>query len=426
MPLLYLDCQYGISGDMTLAALIDAGADCDYITRSLRSLPIDAFVLGVTPVDQQGIQAKMLRLFFPLDDHNSRAGANAPMASRAAPAGPSALHHHHHGPERKAAAILAMIAASELPERVRRRAGAVFSALARAEGKIHGVAPQEVRFHEVGAMDSIIDILGVCLALENLDIETIIASPVATGQGKQRMAHGCYPIPAPATAELLTGIPLADFPVEGELTTPTGAAFLSALVSEFRALPAVTIGAIGYGAGKRRFSHPNILRVFVCAARGLEPERETVATLQCEVDDISGENLGYVMQELFDQRALDVYYTPVYMKKNRPGTLITVLCRPEDTAMLEEILLVETPTFGVRRSLHSRLALRRRSETVPTPYGDIAVKIGYRGERIYQISPEYEHVRRAAKNGNVPYDLVWGAARQSVQSLWASAWRKMK
>ncbi|WP_213992735.1 nickel pincer cofactor biosynthesis protein LarC [Sodalis sp. dw_96] len=405
MPLLYLDCQYGIAGDMALSALIDAGADINYVISHLNGLPVDPFVLGVSTVNQHGIQAKTLQLFFPLAD-----------------TGPTPLsapgRHLHH---RRASAILAMIESSSLPLRVKQRATAVFSALARAEGKIHGIPPDEVHFHEVGAMDSIIDIIGVCLALESLDIDRIIASPVAVGGGKKQMAHGCYPIPAPATAELLLGIPLADFPVEGELTTPTGAAFINALVHEFRALPAVTLSAIGYGAGKKRFSHPNILRVMVCESAESRPERETVVTLQCEMDDISGENLGYVMERLFEQQALDVYYTPVYMKKNRPGTLVTVLCRPEDSAMLEEILLLETSTFGVRQTRHSRLILQRRIEYVTTPYGDIAVKIGFRGQRVYHTAPEYEQVRLAAKNHRVPFDLVWGTVRQSANADWAAA-----
>ncbi|TCL04322.1 hypothetical protein EZJ58_2435 [Sodalis ligni] len=405
MPLLYLDCQYGIAGDMMLCALVGAGADLDYVIRHLNSLPVDPFVLGVSPVNQHGIEAKTLQLFFPLAD-----AGPAPLAA-------PARHLHH----RRAAAILSMIESSSLPPRVKQRAAAVFSVLARAEGKIHGIPPGEVHFHEVGAMDSIIDIIGVCLALESLDIDRIIASPVAVGGGKKQMAHGCYPIPAPATAELLLGIPLADFPVEGELTTPTGAAFLNALAAEFRGLPAVTVRAIGYGAGKKRFSHPNILRVMVCESANSRPERETVLTLQCEVDDISGENLGYVMERLFEQQALDVYYTPVYMKKNRPGTLVTVLCRPEDSAALEEILLLETSTFGVRQTRHSRLILQRRMEQVATPYGDIAVKIGFRGRRVYHIAPEYEQVRQAAKNHRVPFDQVWDAVRQSANADWADA-----
>lgn len=465
MPLLYLDCQYGIAGDMLLSALIDAGAEPAYITGHLRQLPVDPFVLGVAPVNQHGIQAKTLQLFFPrpaddagnaddagaagtlgvVDDAGAIGDMNDADAAGTADAAdnhvgpgrdamaaaidpaifarrrtvPLALHARHPG-HRRAAAILSMIDGSALPPRVKQRSRAVFDALARAEGKIHGIDPAEVHFHEVGAMDSIIDIIGVCLALESLDIDRIIASPVAVGSGKKQMAHGCYPIPAPATAELLLGIPLADFPVEGELTTPTGAAFLKSLAGEYRTLPAVTVGAIGYGAGKKRFDHPNVLRVMICDTPDNGPERETVVTLQCEVDDISGENLGYVMERLFEQQALDVYYTPVYMKKNRPGTLITALCRPEQAAALEEILLLETSTFGVRQTVHSRRVLQRRMERIATAYGDIAVKIGYRGDRIYQISPEYEQVRRAALEHHVPYDLVWEAVRHAVHARRAS------
>lgn len=237
MKALYFDCFSGISGDMALASLIDLGADLSYIEEHLKQLPVDPFEIRVETVMKRGIAAKKLRLYIKGD-------------------------HQHHG-HRRAAEIFDMIDKSELPPRVKRRSRAIFHVIALAEGKIHGIDPGDVHFHEVGAMDSILDIIGVCLALENLDIGEILASPVPTGYGKVRMAHGMYPIPAPATAELLTGIPLADLTVEGELITPTGAGILKALVNEFGPLRSLTMERIGYGAGERDFDHPNVLRAIL-------------------------------------------------------------------------------------------------------------------------------------------------------------------
>ncbi|WP_408009290.1 nickel pincer cofactor biosynthesis protein LarC [Pseudalkalibacillus sp. A8] len=415
MKCLYLDCQSGISGDMTLTALVDLGADIQYITEELQNLPIDDFKLGVRQVDKKGIASKelMLELFNPSGGHHHHA------------------HEHHHGHEhghdehhhehRKAATILEMIEHSDLPVRVKERSKAVFEVIAQAEGKIHGMDPADVHFHEVGAMDSIIDVIGVCLALDNLNIGRIIASPVPTGYGKVQMAHGLYPIPAPATAEILKGIPLADFHVEAELTTPTGAGFLKALVSEFGQLPAVTMERIGYGAGKKNFDHPNVLRAILFEDQSVEPDRERVEILECQIDDMTGESFGFVMEKLFEAGALDAYYTPVQMKKNRPGTLVTVLTTPNHWERLEEILLRETSTFGVRKSSWSRIALERRIEVVETRFGNISVKVGYKNHEIYQVSPEYEEIRKAAKQYGKPFEEIYFTVKEKAQSLFTMA-----
>lgn len=246
---LYLDCISGISGDMTLAALIDLGADLSYIVDQLKQLPIDDFNIEVHSVVKRGIAAKKLKIdLYP--------NTPAPPVLFRMQEDPNHVH-------RRAADILAMLEESKLPARVKQRSLAIFQAIAIAEGKIHGMDPQEVHFHEVGAMDSIIDIIGVCLALEYLQIEELYASPVPTGSGKMRMAHGLYPIPAPATAELLRGIPLAVLEVKGELTTPTGAGILKALVKEFKSIGGFMIQQIGYGAGEKDFDHPNVLRALI-------------------------------------------------------------------------------------------------------------------------------------------------------------------
>lgn len=398
MTVSYLDCVSGISGDMLLAALIDAGADLEYITRELGALPIPGFRMWVETVDRRGITAKQLRIEIPepADEHMHSHGS-----------------HEGHA-HRSAATILRMIRESPLPERVRERSAAVFEMIAAAEARIHGVPPEEVGFHEVGAMDSILDTIGICLALENLGVEEIRASPVPTGSGKVRMAHGLYPVPAPATAELLRGIPLAPSDVQAELTTPTGAGVLRALVSTFGPLESLTIDRIGYGAGSRDLETPNILRVFVGrASDGTSAPREVVHVLEAHFDDCSAETLGYAMERLFRGGALDVFFTAVQMKKNRPGTLLTVLAAPAASARLEEILLTETTTFGVRRSAWTRTVLRRETVEVQTPYGAVRTKIGRLGDRVVQATPEYEDVARLARERGVPFREVYRAAEST-------------
>ncbi|MGG3562378.1 nickel pincer cofactor biosynthesis protein LarC [Neobacillus rhizosphaerae] len=446
MNILYLDCQSGISGDMTLSALIDLGADITYIREQLMKLPIDPFSLNVKQVDKKGMSAKQLDLHFKeevhvhdahLHDHghhhhhedhsHSHSGHHHHHVDHSHTHGEHHHHHgghehshseHHHHSHRKASTILNMINESELPLRVKERSSAVFQVIAEAEGKIHGMDPRDVHFHEVGAMDSIIDVIGVCLALENLDINKIIASPVPTGYGKVMMAHGLYPIPAPATAEILRGVPLADFHVKGELTTPTGAGFLKALVDDYGHMPAMSIERIGYGAGKKNFEHPNVLRVLLFQAKD-EPQRETISILECQLDDITGETLGYVMEKVIKNGALDVFFTPITMKKSRPGSLITVHTKPQDSLAMEDLLLKETSTFGVRKSEWSRRILSRRFEKIETIYGNLTVKIGYEGGKIYKITPEYEEIKEAAIAFNVPllevYSVLQAEARKMIE-----------
>ena len=444
MKLLYLDCQSGISGDMTLSALIDLGADISYISGHLKKLPIDPFSLNVKQVDKRGISAKLLDLQFDdadqSDDGHSHthddghthshshehSHTNEEVHSHSHDHDHSHEHSHSHGHDhahddghhshshRKASTILQMIENSKLPKRVKERSLAVFQVIAQAEGKIHGMDPEEVHFHEVGAMDSIIDVIGVCLALESLDVAKIIASPVPTGYGKIMIAHGLYPIPAPATAEILKGVPLADFHVRGELTTPTGAGFLKALADEYGQLPAQAIENIGYGAGKKNFEHPNVLRAVLFNEEKVQ-QREKITVLECHLDDFTGESLGYVMEKLLNEGALDVYFTPVSMKKSRPGTLVTVLSKPENSFLLEDILLRETSTFGVRKSDWTRRILSRELKQVETVYGPITVKIGMLEGEIIKAYPEYEDVKKAAQDYNVPLVDVYTTAQQAAK-----------
>jgi uncharacterized protein (TIGR00299 family) protein len=246
--------------------------------------------------------------------------------------------------------------------------------------------------------------------MEDLGVDQIFASPVPTGYGKVRMAHGLYPIPAPATAELLKDIPLAKSHVQGELTTPTGAGVLKALATKFGPLENVKVENIGYGAGTKDFETPNVIRALIGVATDREAAgRETVHVLEAQLDDCTAETLGYAMERLFEAGALDVYFTGVGMKKNRPGTLLTVLCLPALSDQLEDIMLMETTTFGVRRSVWTRRILQRQIETMATAYGDVRVKVGRLGERVMQATPEYEDVARLAREQGVPFLAVYQA-----------------
>lgn len=306
-----------------------------------------------------------------------------------------------------------MIRESSLSDRVKSRCLAIFEVIAEAEAKIHGMDPADVHFHEVGAMDSIVDIIGVCLALENLGIDRIIVSPVPVGHGRIRIAHGVYPIPAPATAEILTGVPLSAFTAQGELTTPTGAGIAKALAASYGPTPAGVVERIGYGAGTKDMEHPNVIRAVLF--RESEPAGdERVVVIETQVDDMSGERLGYAMERLFASGALDVYYTPVFMKKNRPGVLLTVLCLPGDKTACEDLLLTETSTFGVRSYEAERRILSRSWVEVKSRYGVVKVKQAHLGARLVKSAPEYEDAARAAREFEVALEDVYREVLQNM------------
>jgi pyridinium-3,5-bisthiocarboxylic acid mononucleotide nickel chelatase len=393
---LYLDCISGIAGDKTLAALIDLGADRSYIIEQLRKLPIAPFEIEVHTVSKCGIAAKKLNILFPLGAHEHNGHEN----------------HHEH---RCAKDILTLIEESKLPSRVKERSLAIFQKIAAAEGKIHGMESIDVHFDELEAMDSIIETIGVCLALESLEIDDIYASSVPTGYGNKVTAHGIYPIPAPTTMELLKGIPLAQLNVKGELTTKAGAGILKALVKKFIPIGGHIVEEIGYGAGDQDFDHPNVLRALLLTPldnqpprnHQSQPNRETIYVLEAQLDDMTGEGLGFTLERLLGSGALDVFYTPVYMKKNRPGTLVTVLVSLELVDQCEIILLEETTTLGVRRSMWSRHILDRKFIMVDTPYGPIRVKQAFRNNIMLHQAPEYEDVAKAARMHGVPFQFIY-------------------
>jgi len=381
----YFDCFCGAAGDMILAALVHAGLKLDSLQEVVARLRLPGVELDAEPVRRGGFAATHVTVHVAHEAH----------------------HHHRHLPD-----ILKIIAAAQFSPRVTKDAGRVFTRLAEAEATAHGISVDKVHFHEVGAADAIVDIVGACAGLEALGIEQLVCSPIPTGSGTVECAHGILPVPAPATAELLRGVPLAACDAPGELTTPTGAAILTTLAESFGPLPPMRVATIGYGAGTRENrSRPNILRVLIGdlpVPAGDVPE--SILVLETQVDDATGQNVAYAVERLLEAGALDVFTVPIGMKKGRPGQLVTVLCRPADAAALEAILFGETTTLGVRRHECQRTALERATHTVTTRFGALRVKVGRRGDQVVQTWPEYEDCAAAARTHGVPLRTVQDAA----------------
>ena len=362
----YFDCFSGIAGDMTLAALVDAGVDRRAIQEAVASLGLPCELTFET-VRRGGFRATYAKVITP-EEHAHR--------------------HWHH--------IESIIDKSVLTARQKELAKRIFMKLGEAEAKVHGVDLAKIHFHEVGAVDSIVDIVGAAVGLDLLGVDRFEASPVPTGRGWVKAAHGRMPLPAPATAEILRGIPLAESMVDGEMTTPTGAAILATVVERFTSLPALTIESIGLGAGTREVpEQANILRLFVGTVT-LPAASDRVWVLETNLDDLPGEVIGYTMTGLMEAGALDAFVTPIQMKKNRPGVMVSVLCDESRISDLEDLLFRETTTLGIRRYPVSRHKLKRQAVEVETPLGLIRGKLGWLGDRPPTFSPEFDDYARIA------------------------------
>jgi hypothetical protein len=381
MRIAYLDCASGISGDMTLGALIDAGVDLTAVQAGIDSLGLPSCRLATVEVKKKGFRALQLTV-----EHE-----------------PEHKHRHLHH-------ITAMIDGSSLTPRQRELATRIFRKLAEAEAKVHGTTIEKVHFHEVGAVDSIADIVGSAIAFDLLGVQRIVCAPVPTGSGFVEIAHGRCSIPAPATAELLRGVPLAELGCEGELTTPTGAAIVAALADEFGPLPAMTIEAIGYGAGQKDFPQPNLLRLLVGQSTAAAAT-DSIVLLETNLDDAAGESIGFCAAQLWKSGALDVSTTALTMKKGRPGVLLAVQCRPADADALAAIVFRETTALGLRRSTVQRMTLPRRAATVETPFGAVAGVVATLPDGSERFSPEYEACAKIAADRRAPLEAVQQAAR---------------
>lgn len=387
MRIAYFDCFSGLSGDMALGALLACGADEGAFRDALAGLGVGGYELTIGRRKVEGLMATDVDVLLTESDQG-------------------------HG--RELPDIAAIYERSSLPSRVRERALAIFTRLAEAEAKVHGTTPDKIHFHEVGAVDAIVDITGTCLLLEALGVEQVYCAPVPYTRGFVRCQHGMMPLPAPATLELLLGLPTYPVDLRGELVTPTGAAMVATLAGpeRFGPPPAMTPVAVGWGAGKKDFGapFPNLLRVVLGETKGAAATPGEVTVLQTQVDDATPEALGYTQERLLDAGALDVLLQPAQMKKNRPGTLITVLAAPERAEGLVEILFAETGTFGIRRTRMQRDLLDREIRPVATPFGSVRVKIGRWAGRTLVTAPEYEDCRRAAQAHAVPLRAVYEAA----------------
>jgi hypothetical protein len=384
MKICYFDAFSGISGDMTVGALIDAGARFDQIKEGLESLATGARY-EVEKTSRRGIAASKFRVHMP----------DAPQKHR----------HLHH--------ILEMIERAPLSGRVKQTASRVFQRLGEAEAQVHGVPIQKVHFHEVGAADSIADIVGASVALDLLNIEEVHVSPVNVGSGTVNTEHGVLPVPTPATANLLQGKPVYARGPEMELTTPTGAALAVTLDCSFGPLPAMRISSIGHGAGDRDFPmQANVLRVLV-GERNSAPEATLVSVLEANIDDSSPQVLGYALDRLMDAGALDVTISPVQMKKNRPGSLLRVIAKPEDQERLAQIVFQETSTLGLRILAAERRVEERRFVEVETAWGKVRGKVSGQG----MFSPEYDDCRAIAQSTGIPLKQVQSAALEAFLKI---------
>jgi pyridinium-3,5-bisthiocarboxylic acid mononucleotide nickel chelatase len=385
MKIAYLDCFSGISGDMMLGALVDAGCEVAQIESHLRKLSLDGWKITAAKVKRQGLRATQVTVEF--------------------------RESHHH---RSLSDILGILKQSALPPRVTERASAVFQRLAEAEARVHDVPIEKVHFHEVGAVDAIIDIAGTSAGLELLGVEEIECSALNVGGGRVNTQHGILPVPAPATADLLRGVPTYSNGIERELVTPTGAAIATTLATRFGAQPAMTVGVIGHGAGAADLGEqPNMLRVFVGEAAEQSTEGgkcESVVVLEANLDDMNPQIYGYFAGCALQAGALDVFSTPAQMKKNRPGQLVTVLCEPAAEERLTELMFRETTTLGVRRTTAARRTLQRELITVDTPLGPIRVKVARMNGRTLNAAPEYEDCQRVATERGLPLKQVLAEA----------------
>jgi hypothetical protein len=385
----YLDCFSGISGDMFVGALLDLGLPQERLLAELQKIPLGSYEFRSSRAVRGHLAGTRIEILVPAKQ-----------------------------PKRKLRDIEELIAHSPLSASVKERALKVFSRLAEAEGKLHNMPPEQVHFHEVGAVDSILDIVGTCVGLELLEIARLTCSPVNVGSGSVLAAHGSLPVPAPASLELLKDVPIYSSGVEGELVTPTGAALVTTLATSFGPIPAMRVERIGYGAGAREIPRqPNLARLLL--GRSTEPAAvqpgaggdEVVSVIEANVDDMSPQLYGFVIDQALAAGALDVTCTPIQMKKNRPGILMSVLCPPEKSDALAQILFEQTTTIGVRIYEARRKVLERELVSVQTPYGAVKVKVARREGKVLNVAPEYEDCQRLATEKGVPLKHVMTAAQ---------------
>lgn len=397
MRTLYLDCGMGAAGDMLLGALLELCEDREAALRDLQAIGVPQVEYRVERTEKCGISGTHLRVFAHGQEEgqelaHSHHHANSHEHQHEHHHEHSHEHHHHHH-HATLADIRGILDGLHVPEYVREQAWAIYQLLAEAESKAHNKPVAEIHFHEVGMLDAVADITGVCLLLSKLGVEQIVVSPVHVGSGQVHCAHGILPVPAPATAYLLQGVPMYSGAVQGELCTPTGAALLRYFATEFGPMPVMRVQRIGYGMGTKDFPAANCLRAML---GDTEETSEEILELSCNVDDMTAEEIGHALGALLDGGALEAFWCSVGMKKNRPGVLLTCLCRPEQRERMVELLFRHTTTLGIREATRRRYCLERRTETVQTALGSVRVKVSA-GYGVIRRKPEYEDVAAIAK-----------------------------
>lgn len=414
--ILYLECRSGISGDMTVAALLDLGANENRLRKALDSLPLDGYTIRISRVKKSGLDACDFAVILDEEHENHDHDMNylhgdMQMHNHAHDHGDAHMHHVHRGlPE-----ITRIIEEGDLTDGAKKLALRVFDILADAEAKAHGVPREEVHFHEVGAVDSIVDIVAAAVCLDDLAPERIIVSPLSEGTGTVRCQHGMLPIPVPAVTNIVAAyaLPIHNTTVQGELVTPTGAAITAAVMQEHNSLPEdYTIERVGIGAGKRAYETAGILRAMWI--RPLAEGKDRIVKLEANIDDVTGEQLGYCMDCLMEAGARDVSFLPLYMKKNRPAYEVHVICDPSDVARMEEILFRETTTIGIRRCTMQRTVMERELRNVETVFGTARVKVCSHGD-VRKVYPEYESVRALCKKTKMDFRKVYQAVVNAAE-----------
>ncbi len=386
MKIAYFDCPSGASGDMILGALVDCGLTVEELCRRLADLDLQGYELSFRRVMKNGLSATL---------------AEVNVSDRVT--------------ERRLGEIETLVRSSRLTPAIQGKAMTIFQRLVEVEARIHGQSVDQVHLHELGGIDTLVDVTGALLGLETLEIEQVFVSPLPLGRGFTRSAHGPLPLPAPATVALLEGVPVVGSELDVELVTPTGAALLTGLAQGFGPIPAMTLQKVGYGAGQRDLPIPNVLRLLVGETSSPEGvETESLVMLETNIDDLNPEFYEYVMSRLFEAGALDVFLSPIQMKKNRPATILHALCRPAQSDALTGILYAETSTLGVRQQTLIRQALPRWSETVETPFGPVRVKYARWGQGQVKFAPEYEDCRRLAAEQGLPLREVYLAAETAA------------
>jgi uncharacterized protein (TIGR00299 family) protein len=394
MKAAYFDCFSGISGDMTLGALVDAGCPLEHLRAKLAGLQVPGWEMTAEKVWKNGMTAT--HVCVKTEDTQTH---------------------------RSLSTILGIIDQSALDAETKARASAIFTKLGEAEASVHDVPIEKIHFHEVGAVDAIVDIVGASVGFAALGIESFSCSALNVGGGTAKMAHGVLPVPAPATARLLLGKPTYSNGLQKELVTPTGAAIVATVCEHFGPQPAMKVSAIGYGAGTTDLeTQPNVLRIMIGEAAGkrVEGHGGTIRVLEANLDDMSPQIFGYVMEKALAAGALDVFATPIQMKKSRPGMLVTILCAPEDEPKFQEMLFAETTTIGVRSHLVERYALDREQVRVSTRFGEVRVKVARSNGRVQQVSPEFDDCRKLAEERNVPLHDVMEQALLRYQEQYKS------